>query len=91
MNSAPSSHNDFWGVGFSFGKKRFEPAVYITLVTMMMNPFTSYGAVIQKQEVKIILNFEKLPEEIVNQQFLVGAEESDIDLPDQLNVMIRGH
>ncbi|MBF4692227.1 fibronectin type III domain-containing protein, partial [Fusibacter ferrireducens] len=70
-------------------KKRAKKWLAVILAALMMNPVTSYGVAVHAQEVETITDFEELSGEIATQQLLVGAKESDIDLPDTLSVILR--
>ncbi|WP_180270762.1 S-layer homology domain-containing protein [Sporanaerobium hydrogeniformans] len=68
--------------------KKAKRLLAVTLAMLMVNPLTSYGATTYAQEAKIITAFAKLPTEIANQQLTVGMEETDIRLPDTVDVTI---
>ena len=71
--------------------KKAKQLLAVTLAALMMNPVTSYGVAIHAQEVETITAFEELSGEIASQKILVGAEESDINLPDTLSVILSVH
>jgi hypothetical protein len=70
-------------------KKKAKQLMAVTLSVILVNPFTGYGAFIHAKEVETITAFTELSDEIANQQLAVGAVESDIQLPDTLNVTVE--
>ncbi|HEX3076453.1 MAG TPA: hypothetical protein VHQ24_06290, partial [Lachnospiraceae bacterium] len=69
-------------------RRKAKQLLAITLSVILVNPFTGYGAFAKAKEVETITAFTELPDEIANQQLVVGEEESDIQLPDTLNVTV---
>ena len=69
-------------------RKKAKRILAVTLAVLMVNPVTGYGLTAHAQEAKTITAFAKLSSQITTQQLAVGAEESDINLPNTLNVTI---
>ena len=69
-------------------RKKAKRILAVTLAVLMVNPVTGYGVVAHAQEVGTITAFGNLSSEIATQQLAVGAEESDINLPDTLSVTL---
>ena len=69
-------------------RKKAKQLLALTLAVLMVNPVTGYGLTAHAQEAKTITAFAKLSSQITTQQLAVGAEESDINLPNTLNVTI---
>ncbi|WP_283610635.1 S-layer homology domain-containing protein [Faecalispora anaeroviscerum] len=69
-------------------RKKVKQLLAATLAVLMMNPVTGYGTIVHAQEAGIITAFAELSGEISGQQLAVGAKESDIHLPDTLEVTI---
>ncbi len=69
-------------------RKKVKRLLAVTLAVLMVNPVTGYGVSASAQESETITAFAELSGEIITQQLEVGAEESDIHLPDTLDVTI---
>lgn len=69
-------------------RKKVKRILALTLAVLMMNPVTGYGIAAHAQEVETITAFAKLSNQITIQQLAVGAEESDINLPETLSVTL---
>ena len=69
-------------------RKKAKRILAVTLAVLMVNPVTGYGVSAHAQEAETITAFEKLSSEVATQQLAVGAEESDINLPDTLSVTL---
>ena len=69
-------------------RKKAKRLLAVTLAVLMVNPVTGYGVAASAQESEPITAFAELPGEIASQQLAVGAEESDIHLPDTLAVTV---
>lgn len=69
-------------------RKKAKRLLAVTLAVMMVNPITGFGVAASAQESEIITAFAELSGEVASQQLAVGAEESDIYLPDKLDVTI---
>lgn len=69
-------------------RKKAKRILAITLAVLMVNPVTGYGVTAHAQEMGTITAFGNLSSEIATQQLAVGAEESDINLPDTLSVTL---
>ena len=69
-------------------RKKAKRILALMLAVLMVNPVTGYGVTAHAQEVETITAFAKLSNQITIQQLAVGAEESDINLPDTLNVTL---
>lgn len=69
-------------------RKKAKQILAVTLAVLMVNPVTGYGITAHAQESETITAFAKLSSEIATQQLAVGAEESDINLPDTLSVTL---
>ena len=69
-------------------RKKAKRLLALTMAVLMVNPVTGYGVSAHAQEAETITAFAKLSGEIATQQLAVGAEESDIHLPDTLSVTI---
>jgi uncharacterized repeat protein (TIGR02543 family) len=69
-------------------RKKAKRILAITLAVLMVNPVTGYGVTAHAQETHTITAFSELSGKIASQQLAVGAEESDINLPDTLNVTV---
>ena len=63
-------------------RKKAKRLLAAALAVLMVNPITGYGVSAHAQEVKAITAFTELSGKIASQQLAVGAEESDIYLPD---------
>ncbi|HEX3075881.1 MAG TPA: hypothetical protein VHQ24_03315 [Lachnospiraceae bacterium] len=70
-------------------RRKAKQLLAVTLSFILVNPFTGYGAFVHAKEVETITAFTELSDEIANQQLAVGAEESDIQLPNTLNVIVE--
>lgn len=70
-------------------RKNAKRLLAASLAVLMINPVTGYGVAAQARESEIITAFAELPGEITAQQLEVGAEESEIRLPDTLDLTIR--
>ena len=70
-------------------RKKAKQLLAVTLAVLMVSPVIGNGVAVHAQESEIVNDFAELTGEIVSQQLAVGAEESDIRLPDTLNVIIR--
>lgn len=70
-------------------RKKAKQLLAVTLAVLMVNPVTGYSVSAHAQEVETITAIAKLSGEIATQQLAVGSEESDIQLPDTLDVTIR--
>ncbi|GLC79399.1 S-layer homology domain-containing protein [Lacrimispora brassicae] len=69
-------------------RKKAKRLLAITLAVLMVNPVTGYAVTAHAQEMGTITAFGNLSSEIATQQLAVGAEESDINLPDTLSVTL---
>ena len=69
-------------------RKKAKRLLAAALAILMVNPATGYGVAAYAQEAEAIIAFENLLSGIAAQQLTVGAEESDIYLPDTLNVTV---
>ena len=69
-------------------RKKAKRLLAAALALLMVNPITGYGVSAHEQETEIITAFAQLSDGIATQQLPVGAEESDIHLPDTLNVTV---
>ena len=69
-------------------QKKVKRILAATLAVLMVNPITGYGVSAHAQEAQTITAFSELSGKIASQQLAVGAVESDIQLPDTLNVTI---
>lgn len=69
-------------------RKKAKRLLALTMAVLMVNPVTGYGVSAHAQEAETITAFAKLSSEIATQQLVVGAEESDINLPDTLSVTL---
>lgn len=69
-------------------RKKAKRILAVTLAVLMVNPVTGYGVTAHAQEAETITAFGNLSSEIATQQLAVGAEESDINLPDTLSVTL---
>ena len=70
-------------------RKKAKQLLSVTLAVLMVNPVTGYSVSAHAQEVEMITAIAKLSSEIATQQLAVGSGESDIQLPDTLDVTIR--
>ena len=70
-------------------RKKAKRLLAALLAILMINPVTGYGVAARAQESEVITAFAELSGEIRAQQLAVGAEESEIRLPDTLDVTIR--
>jgi len=69
-------------------RKKAKRLLALTMAVLMVNPVTGYGVSAHAQEAETITAFAKLSSEIATQQLVVGSEESDINLPDTLDVTL---
>ena len=69
-------------------RKKAKRILAVTLAVLMVNPVTGYGVSAHAQEAHTITAFSELSGKIASQLLAVGAEESDINLPDTLNVTV---
>ncbi|WP_180951076.1 S-layer homology domain-containing protein [Marasmitruncus massiliensis] len=69
-------------------RKKAKRLLAVTLAVLIVNPVTGYGVSAHAQEAETITAFAELSGEVASQQLAVGAEESDIHLPDTLEVTI---
>ena len=69
-------------------RKKAKRLLALTMAVLMVNPVTGYGVSAHAQEAETITAFAKLSSEIATQQLAVGAEESDINLPETLSVTL---
>ena len=69
-------------------RKKAKRLLAAALAILMVNPATGYGVAAYAQETEVITAFAQLSDGIATQQLVVGAEESDIHLPDTLNVTV---
>lgn len=72
-------------------RKKAKRILALTLAVLMVNPVTGYGATAHAQEAETITAFAKLSGEIATQQIVVGDKETDINLPDTLDVTISAY
>lgn len=69
-------------------RKKAKRILAVTLAVLMVNPVTGYGVSAHAQEAHTITAFSELSGKIASQLLAVGAEESDINLPDTLSVTL---
>ena len=76
--------------------KKWKRIIAVTLSVLMVNSIIDYSGFINVSahtvsDKETITSFTELPEDVSNQQIVLGASESDVNLPDTLQVAAKSY